>query len=645
MRAENKNRKSRGAALAAKAKVTAIAASVAAISLAASSGSAWAQARPAGLQSGLLSAGPATPSAGAGIGAGPGIGAPGPGAPGSGPSLPGGLPGGGGPEGALAPLALPQTPGSGSPEQTLPQTGIGTRPKPPKATLGAPQAPAPSGLDRQVQIESLQIEGVKAIPFEKAKALFAPLAKKTVAVQQLVGACDQLTKLYQQEGYALSFCFVPQQDFANGVARVVAVEGRASSLEIKGDAGPLKKRIEQLAAPLLAEAPLKMKSFERMATLLSQLPGAKVVAKIDPPTKTDGLSVLQVEVQKRRGWDVSAGLDLNHPGVQALITAVENGELGLGEQISVGALVPPGQQEQKYYFAKWSQPIGAQGMALNFGASSYRAQPTNPAGYPYYVESLQSEDKIYAELSYPFKLTQTESLVGGVGVYAARESSAIQNNLSGLEAGQRDSIRVANARLTWNKSGTNTTDAAEFTIARGVNALGAHKEGFSNFGAEIADTTDLSFWKLGLTGAHVRQWSNGWGYQLAFASQWSPNSLPSAEQIAFGSTRFGLGYPAGASSGDSGIGGSAQVFKSFNIGSKWLKTVAPYLAIDGARLWLAQGTPSPAKMASIGIGTRVSDGQHYSLDLSVAKPIGQAPATTAPDRPWRVNALFSYDFR
>jgi hemolysin activation/secretion protein len=60
-----------------------------------------------------------------------------------------------------------------------------------------------------------------------------------------------------------------------------------------------------------------------------------------------------------------------------------------------------------------------------------------------------------------------------------------------------------------------------------------------------------------------------------------------------------------------------------------------------ARVYLHSGTPSPSKLASISFGFRISDSKYYSLDLSVAKAVGDAPVES-PSRSPRINATFSY---
>lgn len=46
-------------------------------------------------------------------------------------------------------------------------------------------------------------------------------------------------------------------------------------------------------------------------------------------------------------------------------------------------------------------------------------------------------------------------------------------------------------------------------------------------------------------------------------------------------------------------------------------------------------------MSSVGIGVRFTDSRFYSLDLNVAKPVGDAPVESASRSP-RINAAFSY---
>jgi hypothetical protein len=60
-----------------------------------------------------------------------------------------------------------------------------------------------------------------------------------------------------------------------------------------------------------------------------------------------------------------------------------------------------------------------------------------------------------------------------------------------------------------------------------------------------------------------------------------------------------------------------------------------------ARARLQAGTASPLKLSSIAFDFRIPDAKYYSLDLPVAKAIGDAPMESASRSP-RINETLSY---
>jgi hemolysin activation/secretion protein len=151
----------------------------------------------------------------------------------------------------------------------------------------------------------------------------------------------------------------------------------------------------------------------------------------------------------------------------------------------------------------------------------------------------------------------------------------------------------------------------------------------------------LTFVRTGATFTQTNEWPFKIGTSVSLTGQYSPDSLPTSEQISFGSTRYALGYQPGETSGDSGWGMSLEVNRGFTPGWTYMKSVTPYIAYDMARVYLHTGTPSPSRLSSVGIGVRFTDSRYYSLDLNIAKPVGDAPVESASRSP-RVNAAFSY---
>jgi hemolysin activation/secretion protein len=123
--------------------------------------------------------------------------------------------------------------------------------------------------------------------------------------------------------------------------------------------------------------------------------------------------------------------------------------------------------------------------------------------------------------------------------------------------------------------------------------------------------------------------------------RYSPDSLPTSEQISFGAQHFAQGYEPGEASGDSGWGASIEINRGFTPGFTYLQTIPPFLSFDMARVFVHAGTPAPSRLASISFGFRISDAKYYTLDLSVAKAVSDAPVESASRSP-RINASFSY---
>jgi len=180
------------------------------------------------------------------------------------------------------------------------------------------------------------------------------------------------------------------------------------------------------------------------------------------------------------------------------------------------------------------------------------------------------------------------------------------------------------------------------SVAKAFNILGASTSFDTNIpGLDLVNPTSLDFVRTDASFSQTNEWPLGFGTTIAATGQYSASSLPTSEQISFGAQRFAQGYQPGEAAGDSGWGASVELNHPFQIGHVWLQTITPYVSFDMARVYLRTGTPLPARLSSASIGFRFSDNDHYSLDISVAKALADAPVES-PSRSPRVNATFSY---
>lgn len=531
-----------------------------------------------------------------------------------------------------------------NPLQTLPQAEVPKAEPKVSTTIQPQQNPALAALLATTLTPTrFDVLGVKAVAFDEIAAFFAPLAGKQITVADLLVAADACTGAYKRHGYALSFCYVPTQDFADGVVKVIAVEGYVAEVVIDGDAGKLEKRIRAIAERISQDRPLRQATFERYAQILGLLPGARIAINVPVPTTTDGATRLELQVSRKR-FDGGFALDFNHPGIQGLLTGEANALTSLAEQVTVAALYPPGRGSQRFYSGAYSQMLGSDGLTGRVEASRYRGEPDDRQ-LPAFLRHNVSQDKQSLQLRYPLYLRNTRVLFVAGGAYAADQSDRYLNTNDGASLALETQARVLHAQLDYAASSANASQRAGFGVARGIDAWGASSRAISNIpGVVLAAPSDVSFTRYNLSFAQGRTWSNRYGAVLSVAGQYSGNRLPTSEQISFGGPRFALAYDPGNASGDSGWGAALEFNRTYSRGARWLKSLVPYLVVQHARVYLKDGRPPIDRLGTVALGLRLSDSKHYNVDFSVAQPTADIPLESTRRDP-RLNLTFAYDFR
>jgi hemolysin activation/secretion protein len=527
-----------------------------------------------------------------------------------------------------------------NPLQTLPRTETPKEAPSVQVHVQAPNPALETLLASHLTPTRFDVTGVHSLPFAEVAAVFAPMRGRDTTVRELVAAADAITAMYKARGYALSFAFVPGQDFAGGVVKVTIVEGYVSTVTVRGDAGNLEGRIRAMAAHIVGEKPLRQDTFERYTQLLGQLPGAKVAANVAPPTTTDGATTLDLDITRQR-YDVSWGMDLNHPGVQGIFTAVENGATPLGEQLSVSTLFPNG-GGQRLYTAGWVEPIGSRGWQGRVDASRYWGNPDTDNQLPSYLDHRLSQDKLALTGVYPLVLTNSRRLNLTVGIYASKQDDRYRNVDTGAMIALRSSVRVLNAELSWLKASEKRSGQFSFAVAHGFDALGAYSEATSNTGGPLAIAMpDVTFTRYTANFAWSEQWAHKVGTVFRATGQYSDNALPSTEQINFGGPSFAYAYDPGDAAGDSGWAASFEINRAFVPGMPWIKSIVPYVVYQQARVYLNGARPLIDRLDSAAVGMRFSDNKHYTVDFALAKPTGDIPPE-GHSRDTRWNLTFSY---
>lgn len=538
---------------------------------------------------------------------------------------------------AMAQGAAPAT----APLDTLPRPALPSQPGGDVTVdLQRPAAPGEALLRSKITPRKFDIEGVRSIPFDEVAALFAPLVGQALTVNDIVERGQRATALYQKRGYALSFFFVPQQDFKNGVVRIVAVEGHVQTVRIEGAVGAAEAMLRDMVEPLRREKPLRTATFEHVIALLGRLPGVGIQAQVQPPTSTDGAATMVINARLKK-FDAAAGLEARKPTPRAVVSAMVNDPVLPGSQIGVSTLLSTADHDS-YNAVHYEQFVGDKGWSVKGSFSQYQGDPNEQLGVSSPLDRRTEVDRAELTATLPLRLSRTMSSVLSTGIYGVDTLDRLSNPANG--AWLADESRVRALFLQWTYSEQQTDDAQQLNlkITHGLKGLGAGAAVTSNVpGIGGPSGVELAFAKLQFEASHSHRFANQLGTTASLGMQFSPDSLPNSEKVSYGGSRFARGYSPGAAAGDSGWGVGLEVNRAFAQDSVWMRQWQPYLLLEHARVYSRLATPVPARLRSVSVGLRLTNHRHYSLDLAMSKPLGDLPSDN-PERHWRASLALSY---
>lgn len=545
---------------------------------------------------------------------------------------------------AWAPLAWSQQ--AGNPLNSLPQTPESARnlqqqPKQVSVQIDKPQPSVQDLINLRVAVRGVNVQGSTAIPFEEVSALFTPFINGTHTVGELNAATQKVSELYQRHGYALSFAYLPPQDFANGAVQVIVVEGYVQSLNLEGNFGRSEDQIREIAQPLLNERPLTTKTFQHQTQLMARLPGVQITASANLPTTTDGAVPLVIK-SKHKPIAVTVGGEARKPTPRIIASLTLNDPLWSGSQLQASAMLQNPDKE-RFGSIGFTQQLTPEGTQARISYSDYRSFNPPATRIPG-IDDLTQQRKLDFNISHPWILSNTTQLSTTAGLYAINYSRELADSQASLLRDEK--VRTLYAQMAWASFGKTTTRSASVLLAHGLDSLGAYKnldlyyrQGFLQ---KYENPAKLDFTRITADYAQRHRFANKMGAAFAVGGQYSADILPVPEKISFGSTRFGRGYQAGEFSGDSGMGASAELNYQFLINQAWIKSAEPYLLYEWARTHQQTSGVSGNTLRSASLGLRLSDSRHYALDLAMSKPLGDRSVNN-PDRELRYSLVLSYN--
>ncbi|BBH44137.1 ShlB/FhaC/HecB family hemolysin secretion/activation protein [Pseudomonas sp. KU43P] len=476
-------------------------------------------------------------------------------------------------------------------------------------TLAAGQ-PTALPSDQRLVLHKVRFEGGTVYPLSELREHYQPLIGRTITVAELQQFTDRLTQRYRHDGFPLSYAYLPQQDLADGRAQVELVEGYVHDYQLQGDIGAAAAYFMQLMERLKAERPLTDAALQRTLGLMQRVPGITVQAEMAAAEGADGAARLTLRASRKPFAAAVTVNDGSRDDAQALLTVSSNAQTQLAEQLTARFLLPPGDDRAHYQRLDYSQYLDAQGSQLLLSVARYRSEPGTRVRLDDgsdFTQRIESE-RYAMGFAQPLIIAPNESMSVAGHFYSVSE------HIDDRRGGQREYdtyVRALSFEGNWRKAEPQRLRMVSAGVYQGLDYLDARSDA----------RYDMDFLRFRLAALQGDNWFDNWQGVASGALYWSDDRLPDSERAVFGGQQFGHGYPRDQAAGDKGWGAAYELNYSIRPGTGWLRLLQPYALLDAAQAWYNGGPIADARMSSLALGVRLSDGHDADVSLELAKPL------------------------
>lgn len=393
-----------------------------------------------------------------------------------------------------------------------------------------------------ILVETIDVEGSTIFERDDFEEIVQPLEGKTVTLEQLNEAANQITQLYFSQGYITSRAILPPQEVVDGRIQIQVLEGSVEDIEIEGAERLGRYALQRIR--LGTSTPLQVGAIEDRLLLLQSDPRFESISGSLQRGETLGQSKLFISLEEAFPFQSNLTFDnFSIPSVGEYRTGVGITHLnvfGLGDTFSTDYFRSTADNSQVIDIS-YTIPVNARDGTIQFRTLIQRDRPdTNFIDF-----STDKSDSNRYEISYRqpiFRSIREElglsvgfSLRNGTTIFSTSQGSSRtpNRNTSVFRFGQdylsRDRQGVWSFRSQFNL-GTGLFEAS-------TKSTPADGEFFSWLGQlqrvqQIGDR-------------HLLIIQND--YQL------TPDPLLSSEQFSIGGGQSIRGYRQNAVSGDNGI--------------------------------------------------------------------------------------------
>lgn len=481
----------------------------------------------------------------------------------------------------------------------------------PRPTRPSPADPGISNL--QVTLTGVRVEGTTQLEPAALASAVEGAAGRSYDMAGLRGLATQVQDKARSLGYNFARAYLPPQDLAGGILRIVVDEGRFGQVQATG---PAAAQAQPWLAQLKPGDPIRQEPFERTLLLLEQLPGVQVQATLAPGSEP-GTGDLQVKAEARTETTGEVGIDNHgnhHSGSERLRASLQVASpFSFGDQLSLSASTS--RQGTWLGNLSYSLPLGAQGLRASFGASRSDYELGEEFAS---LQAHGTSNTLNASVSYPLVLRLAGSVTASAGV----QHRQLHDQFDAAGVDQRKKTQSLPLSLNADARDERGVSWGSLTLTLGRLHLDASQQATDDATARTAGR----FTKLNLDVARQHQLAKGWTLYGRLSGQWAGKNLDASEKLALGGPNGVRAWPAGEALGDEGWLGQFELRYRMD-------AFEPYLFVDAGAVRInhspwAEGNNSRS-LSGAGLGMRWVS-KDWSFESSIGWRSGGGQPTTDP---------------
>ncbi len=474
---------------------------------------------------------------------------------------------------------------------------------------------APEALAQDLpKLSSTVVRGSSLFSPSELFELYSGELGKPITRERAQAIVERLAERYDQDGYSRPRITVDDDLVSIGVLRIDVLEPRIANVEIQGDPGPYRSRLEALCGRLTGEHVLQRGELAALIQRMRALRGLTLTASTTPFDDDPGSYrlVLDTDYEPVGGVMRFTNRGTDQIGPNFLLGQVQThglfaGSTNLGLQFGAAT----DYDEYRGLGLSIDTALGAEGARMQASAHRSRSDPLEP-GIDRDHHYLRDRANITARVPVADRTTASSNFSIGLAyddLLIDRAGALLRDErLRMLEIGWSGSWRTSNT----------VQKAATIEFVQGLGGLGSRlvATDLSN------DPRQRDFTFAFASLVRLARLDDRWTTRLDVFVQYTNNVLPFTKRFKIGGDRLGRGFEIAEIAGDSGLGAKVELRRTLDRAPSFLGRTSVYGYYDLGAAW-KNDAPGRESAATGGFGISIQSARLIG-NLELAKPLTRA---------------------